>query len=70
MERYIKKGSLLYLEGKITHRSYESNNETRYTTEIVVSQLQMLNSKSTSSNSGSAGSDDSFGFNGDDFHTN
>lgn len=45
VEKYIKKGSQIYLEGKITYRSYEKNNETKYFTEIVANSLQMLGNK-------------------------
>jgi single-strand DNA-binding protein len=41
-EKYLKKGSLLYLEGKMTTRSYVVDNITRYTTEIVAENFQML----------------------------
>lgn len=44
-ERYLKKGSSIYLEGKITTRSYDKDGITRYVTEIVGSQLTMLGGK-------------------------
>jgi single-strand DNA-binding protein len=44
-ERYIKKGSQLYIEGKITTRSWEKDGITRYTTEIVAENIQLLGSR-------------------------
>jgi single-strand DNA-binding protein len=34
--KYLKKGSKAYVEGQIETRSWESNGETRYATEIVL----------------------------------
>ena len=45
VEKYVKKGDMLYIEGKIVTRSYEKNNQTMYTTEIVANSMQMLGSK-------------------------
>ena len=42
VEQWVKKGSQLYLEGKISTRSYEKDGQTKYFTEIVVSSLEML----------------------------
>ncbi|MBN1251686.1 MAG: single-stranded DNA-binding protein [Bacteroidales bacterium] len=42
VEQYVKKGSQLYVEGKITNRSYEKDGVTKYFSEIVVNNLQML----------------------------
>jgi len=44
--RYLTKGSLVYIEGKIQHSVYDSNGETKTFTEIVVNQMQMLGGKS------------------------
>ena len=48
VEDHVRKGQSLYIEGKITHRSYEKDGETKYITEIVVSKLKMLGSKKDS----------------------
>ena len=40
--KYVKKGDLLYIEGKITTRSWEKDGVTRYTTEIVGNEMKML----------------------------
>ncbi|MDR2911420.1 MAG: single-stranded DNA-binding protein [Bacteroidales bacterium] len=45
-EQYIKKGSKLYVEGKITNRQYEQNGVIKYFTEIVGNNMVMLDSKS------------------------
>lgn len=42
VEQYVKKGSQLYVEGKLTTRSYEKDGATKYITEVVVSNIQML----------------------------
>lgn len=44
-EQYVKKGSKLYIEGKITHRQYEQDGVTKYFTEIVGNNMVMLDSK-------------------------
>ena len=44
---YLTKGQEVALEGKLTHRSYETKEgEKRYVTEVVVNELLMLGSKS------------------------
>lgn len=52
VEQYVKKGSKLYIEGKITNRQYEKDGVTKYFTEIVANNMVMLDSKSTSENTG------------------
>lgn len=39
---YLKKGSLVYLEGRLQTRSWEKDGETKYTTEIVAESMKML----------------------------
>lgn len=50
---YLKKGSKVYLEGKLQTRKWQdkSGND-RYTTEIVAHELQMLDSKGSGSGQG------------------
>lgn len=44
---YLKKGSLIYVEGKITTRKWQDKDgNDRYTTEIIVNDMKMLGSKS------------------------
>ncbi len=43
---YLKKGSKVYVEGKLQTRKWQDNNgQDRYTTEIVADQMQMLDSR-------------------------
>lgn len=43
---YLKKGSKVYIEGKIQTRKWQDNNgQDRYTTEIVGNEMQMLDSR-------------------------
>ena len=48
---YVRKGSKLYIEGKLQTRSWEQDGIKRYATEIVAREMQMLDSR----NSGEAG---------------
>lgn len=41
-EKYIKKGSQLYVEGRITTRKWEKDGIARYTTEIVAENIELL----------------------------
>lgn len=42
-EKYLKKGKQIYLEGKLTHRKWQDKDgNTRYTTEVVGNNFQML----------------------------
>lgn len=44
--KYIHKGSLLYVEGKLRHRQYEDKEgQKRYVTEVVADQLVLLDKK-------------------------
>lgn len=49
--QYLKKGSKIYLEGRIKYRSYEKEGITRYITDIIASNMIMLDNKSSSSRS-------------------
>lgn len=42
VEKYLKKGNEVALEGKLIHRVYEANGEKRFITEINVDDLLML----------------------------
>ena len=43
---YLKKGSQVYIEGKLQTRKWQDNNgQDRYTTEIVANEMQMLGSR-------------------------
>ncbi len=44
-EQYLRKGNKVYIEGKLRTRSWEDdNNNTRYTTEVVVDNMTFLGS--------------------------
>ena len=45
-ERFVKKGDLIYIEGKITNRSWESDGYKHYITEIVADNIELLGGKS------------------------
>ncbi|MDP6968207.1 MAG: single-stranded DNA-binding protein [Gammaproteobacteria bacterium] len=42
---YVRKGSKLYIEGSLRTRQWEQDGVKRYTTEIVASEMQMLDSR-------------------------
>jgi single-strand DNA-binding protein len=49
-EQFLKKGMSVYVEGKLHTRTYQTKeNETRYFTEVVVEEFQMLTPKSQDS---------------------
>ena len=43
--QYLKKGSKVYVEGSLRTRQWEKDGIKRYTTEIVVREMQMLDSR-------------------------
>ena len=50
---YLKKGSRVYIEGRLQYRNYDDKNGVkRYVTEIVIDQMMMLDAKGAG-NSGS-----------------
>jgi single-strand DNA-binding protein len=51
--QYAKKGSKLYIEGKIETRTYEKDGEKRYSTEIKANSFEFLDKKEDSAGSGS-----------------
>ena len=60
-EKFLKKGDMAYVEGKLRTRSWEKDGVTRYTTEIVGDNMTMLSPKgsSTGGDSSAAPSSDS-----------
>lgn len=44
-QKYLHKGDMVYIEGKLKTRSWEKDGITRYTTEIVGENLTMLSGK-------------------------
>ena len=66
-ERYLRKGSKVYLEGQLQTRKWTDNNGVdRYTTEVVLqsfnSVLVMLDSKNGGDSVPAGGNDESFGW--------
>lgn len=54
-DNYLKKGSKVYIEGKLKTRSYQDKDgNTRYTTEVVADQMVMLDSKGEGSDNSGA----------------
>lgn len=47
IERYVHKGDPIYIEGEITYRSYEKEGVARYSTEIIVAEINLLSTKKT-----------------------
>ncbi len=45
-QEYLKKGSLIYLEGRLKTDKYEDKGETRYFTKVVAQTLQFLDKRS------------------------
>lgn len=57
---YLKKGSQVYIEGKLQTRKWQDNSgNDRYTTEIIASEMQMLGGRGGGSTGFSADSADS-----------
>ncbi|NLG72293.1 MAG: single-stranded DNA-binding protein [Chloroflexi bacterium] len=46
-EQYLKKGRLVFVEGRLQTDRYEVNGETRYFTKVVASQVQPLDRHDT-----------------------
>lgn len=44
-QEYLKKGSLVFTEGRLKTEKYESNGETKYFTKVVVQSLQFLDKR-------------------------
>ena len=55
---YVKKGSKLYIEGKITNRSWDDkeSGQKRYKTEILVNELVLISGRDEGSGGGQSGS--------------
>lgn len=53
-EKYIKKGTQIYVEGKIQTRQWEKDGIKRYTTEIYADTIQLLGKKPDSAEAGNS----------------
>jgi single-strand DNA-binding protein len=61
VSEYLKKGSSVYLEGRIRTRKWQAQDGTdRYSTEIVAEQMQMLGGRNRSGGNGDDGGDGDF----------
>ncbi len=54
-QKYLHKGDLVYIEGKLRTRSWEKEGVTRYITEIIADNMTMLSTKGSGSGSSSSG---------------
>ncbi|MGH8780867.1 single-stranded DNA-binding protein [Paraburkholderia sp.] len=61
VSEYLKKGSSVYIEGRIRTRKWQAQDGTdRYSTEIVADQMQMLGGRSGAGGGGAGGDDGSY----------
>ena len=55
-DKYIRKGSQIYVEGRLTTRAWDGNDGVKhYTTEIVANTIQLLGRRNDSSSAGDPG---------------
>lgn len=52
VSQYVHKGDRLYIEGRLDYQEYEKDGVKKYSTQIIVNQLQMLGSPGGNSNQG------------------
>jgi len=58
VEKHVRKGSKLYVEGKLRTRKYDKDGQTHYSTEVVIDMggtMQMLDSRQDGAQSGPGG---------------
>jgi single-strand DNA-binding protein len=58
---FIKKGSKVYVEGSLRTREWEKDGIKRYTTEIIASEMQLLDGRADGGNAGQQGGYDAAG---------
>lgn len=51
-QKYLHKGDMIYVEGKLRTRSWEKDGVTRYTTEVIADNMTMLSTKGSGGASG------------------
>jgi len=54
-QKYLHKGDMIYVEGKLRTRSWEKDGVTRYTTEIIGDNMTMLSTRGSGGSSGGEG---------------
>ena len=52
VEQYVKKGSKIYVEGRLQTRSWEQEGVKRYTTEIIANEMTMLDARGDAGGAG------------------
>ncbi|MBO5961461.1 MAG: single-stranded DNA-binding protein [Paludibacteraceae bacterium] len=52
VENYVKRGAMLYIEGKLQTRSWEKEGQTHYRTEILADTIQLLDKRDKTNESG------------------
>lgn len=57
-QKYLHKGDMVYIEGKLRTRSWEKEGVTRYTTEVVADNMTMLSTKGSGSGGGYSSSNE------------
>lgn len=61
IERYVRKGSQIYVEGKLRTRNWtDESGVTRYKTEVVVDNFELLDRKTTNQGNASTGGENSY----------
>jgi single-strand DNA-binding protein len=55
--KYLHKGEMVYIEGKLRTRSWEKDGVTRYTTEVIGESMNMLTPKGSGSNANTSNQD-------------
>jgi single-strand DNA-binding protein len=66
VEKFVRKGSLIYIEGRLQTTKYDKDGVTHYATDIVVGSLQMLSKKAGDTGGGQASGEPDPDFNPDD----
>jgi len=54
--KFLRKGSMVYVDGRITYGKYEKDGQTRYSTDIIASSVQFLSTKGETASGGNFGS--------------
>jgi single-strand DNA-binding protein len=62
-QKYLHKGDMIYIEGKLRTRSWEKDGVTRYTTEVVGDNMTMLSTRGSGGGGGNSGGGYSSGSN-------
>lgn len=57
MGEYLKKGSQVYIEGKLQTSTYEKEGQTHYSTDIICNEMQMLGGRGGQGGGGQGGGD-------------